>query len=681
MEIKMTYRILFFLLFSVNFYAQESVDSTNLPMSDQLSDVEIFSTLIKTDNSVSLSRKQFLTLAGALEDPTRLLIKFPGISTINDQANSVVYHGMPAQYHKWSLYGARMLNPNHLGNAGTISDFPSRSAGGVNMFSGQAIGKLEFNGNPSDKSLDALSANSDITLRDPYQNTVSTNFSLIGLEAGIDRINEEAKSSLLLNYRYSTVGLLTTLGLDFGGEIINYQDITGKYSKTLSNGDKFSTYFSLGYDSNTKEPIPLGDQPEEYKDLQEIDYFSLNIVGGLVYNKDRENFKFHNTLNVSFNSTGRTSATPAIMITRETNSEYDSDEVLIASKHEYSILGEKLNVGFTFEPYLHLISLEKKYPALFQEFLDVDELERTALHLIPSIFSNYKLSEYFSLSGRLGVQSVISNQTILDVVGQGELKYSNSNFVSSLRISRASQVFQPEILIYSVEPDFTSSNNVELSAWYKGIGISGFMHNVSNVPISTSSYGFSAFENLDNLPISIYPYSVIIEAQGEVDIYGVSIAVIKDIGGFNVSSNLTLTDSKHYGVIETTKAPLDYGHIFNLSLTKNWKIGAQKEFGISASFHHRGGARQNPVDLDRSFAGGFTNYSYSNQYAIRLENYYRADLRIIYKPSKRSTISLDIQNVTNRENDAFYYYEGYTRESTLQKQLGMIPILGWRVEW
>ncbi len=677
----MAFRILLLLFLSVNFYAQESKDTSDLPMSDQISDVEIYSTLIRPDNSISLSRKQFLTLAGALEDPTRLLIKFPGISTVNDQANSVVYHGMPAQYHRWSLYGARILNPNHLGNAGTISDFPARSAGGVNMFSGQAIGSLEFNGNPSSKSLDAISASSDMKLRDPYQNAVNTNFSLIGLEVGMDKIAEDGKSSVLLNYRYSTVGLLTTLGLDFGGEIIDYQDITGKYSKELSNGDEFSTYFSLGYDSNLKDPIPLGDQPEEYKDLLEIDYFSLNIIAGLLYNREREDFNFQNTLNVSINSTGRTSLIPTSSILRVTNSEYDSDEILIASKHDYVRKGKNWTVGFTFEPYLHVMSLEKKYPDFAQENLNEENLERTALHLIPSIYSDYKLTDHWSLGGRLGVQSVISSENILEAIGQGELKYANSSFVSSFRFSRVSQIFQPEILIYPIEPDFITANNFELNAWYKGIGISGFLHKISNLPLSTRIYGFSALENLDILPLSSIPNLVNFRPEGEADIYGIALSLAKNIGGVSVLSNLTLTDSKHYGLEETTKAPLDYGHVFNLSLTKNWMLGNEKEFAISTSLHHRGGARQNQVNLTNSYQWGYTNYSFENQYATRLADYYRIDLRILYKPSKRSTISLDIQNVSNRENDAYYFFEAYWGESRLQKQLGMIPILGWRVDW
>ena len=175
--------------------AQESSDSLEMPLTDQISEVEIYSNLIKNDNVVSLSRKQFLTMAGSLEDPTRLLIKFPGTSTVNDQANSVVFRAMPSQYHRWSLYGARVLNPNHLGNAGTISDFPGRSSGGVNMFSGQVIGNLQFNGNPSGASLDALSASSDMKLRDPFKNSITTNLSLIGLEAGLDRVSKEKNSS------------------------------------------------------------------------------------------------------------------------------------------------------------------------------------------------------------------------------------------------------------------------------------------------------------------------------------------------------------------------------------------------------------------------------------------------------------------------------------------------------
>jgi hypothetical protein len=668
------------LFFSFNIGAQESKDSSDL-LSDALKNVEILSSSLQANNTVVLNRKQFLTLAGALEDPTRLLIKFPGISTVNDQANSIVYRAMPSQYHKWSLYGARILNPNHLGNAGTISDFPSRSAGGVNMMSGQVIGELEFSGSPSGNSLDAISASSNIKLRVPYQNAITTNLSLIGLEAGIDRVSKNGSENIMLNYRYSTVGLLTSLGLDFGGEAINYQDFTAKYNKRLSKGKMVSIYFSGGINSNFKDPIPIDDHPEEYKDLQEINYDAINIITGLSFDRNNSSSIFHNTLNFSFNATDRISVIPTSSPLIITNSKYRNKEILVASKHNFTIKKENLDIGISLEPYFHSIDLVYDYPDKEQEVLRTQIIERNTLHIIPSIITNYTFSEHWNVSSKLGIQSVFSKENNTSFIGQMSLTYAKPGFVSHLKISRASQIYQAEILIHSIEPDFVISNNAELSGSYKGINLTTFYHKVSNIPTSTVNYGFSAFENLDNVPIPNLSFPLVIQSVGKVDVYGMSISINKNVKEINISSNITITDSRQYSQTKTTKAPLDYSHVFNLSLSKKWNIGLQKQFGISTSFHHRGGARQSQVSLETSYDWGYTNFDFDNLYNIRLADYHRMDLRIIYKPSKRSTISLDIQNVMNRENDAYNYYEPLSRQSTLKKQLGMIPILGWRVDW
>ena len=679
----MTSRLIFLFQFlAITCLAQQSQDTLNNTLSEEISGVEIYSTLMDAENVVSLSRKQFLSLAGSLEDPTRLLIKFPGTSTVNDQANSVIFRAMPSQFHRWSLYGARILNPNHLGNAGTISDFPARSSGGVNMFSGQVIGNLEFNGNPSGKSLDALSASSDMSLRNPFKNTVTTNLSLIGLEAGVDRILENGKGSLILNYRYSTVGLLTSLGLDFGGEMINYQDFTGKYSKILSGGDEFGAYLTLGYNTNVKDAIDTEEEPEEFKDLQEIDYNSLNIIGGVFMNFKKEDYNFLNTLNISINSTERSSFIPDNSNANISNTEYDSDELLISSSHRYTRKSEDLEFGFSFQPYLYAITLEKQYPNASQTALNEQTLDHNALHILPSVFTNYALNDRFSLSGQIGVQGVLASENALDWIGQGALTYTSTDLISSLRYARATQLFQPEILIYNIDPQFSQSDNVELNINYKGFGISGFLHKLSNIPLSTSEYGFSSMENLDNLPLMYDNQEVAISTEGGADIFGISLSLNQNFAGMHVMSNLTFTDSEHKGIEDASNVPLDYGHVFNLSITKNWKIGNHgKEWGISAAFHHRGGALQNQVDLSRSFEWGYTNYRFDSPFSIQLEDYYRMDLRIIYKPSTRATLSLDIQNVMSRENDAYYFYDVLTGESQLKRQLAMIPILAWRVNW
>jgi len=121
-------------------------------------------------------------------------MKYPGFSVSNDQNNAIIYDGLPSHYSTWSLYGAQIANPNHLSNAGTVNDKPSRSAGGVNIFSGQVIGGLDYY-TGIDGPAHGIGGVADMSLRSPYQNSITANLSLIGLEAGIDRVFDEGNSA------------------------------------------------------------------------------------------------------------------------------------------------------------------------------------------------------------------------------------------------------------------------------------------------------------------------------------------------------------------------------------------------------------------------------------------------------------------------------------------------------
>jgi hypothetical protein len=64
--------------------------------------------------------------------------------------------------------------------------------------------------------------------------------------------------------------------------------------------------------------------------------------------------------------------------------------------------------------------------------------------------------------------------------------------------------------------------------------------------------------------------------------------------------------------------------------------------------------------------------------------YYRVDLRVQWKCTKSKTtrnLSLDIQNVTNRKNPFFTYFDEVQQAPVKQKQLGLIPILTYRIDF
>jgi len=675
----MLYRltIVCLLLFSINRVdAQDVADSL---MTESIDEVQISSQRALSANTTKLSRKQFLTMAGALEDPSRLLIKSPGISTANDQANSVIYHGMPSHAHQWTLFGAKILNPNHLANAGTITDLPSSSAGGVNMLSGQVIGQLEFFGNPSEKGLTSLGAVSDLSLRKPFKNGISTNLSLIGLEVGVDRVSSDDSQSLMANARYSTVGLLTGLGLDFGGEIITYQDLSLMYGYKLGENEKLTFYTIIGSNSNSKQPIEDLTLAQEYKDVLKINSNNNKLILGANYHIKTNEYTWNNTINFSRNKIDRTSLDPSNALTTQFDYGMDLRLLSLSDNFDYQ-WKDNLTIGFSLNPEFHIYSTSIAAPD--GEFSTVRNIDRAVSIATPRVRINYSANKNLSFNLAQGYYLSSIDFYGLPLIGSLSSTYKKDKFYSKFSISRNAQLTTPEY-IGNVGFDFTKSTNLLIELGYDNITLSGFIHNIDNVKSTTYPGYFTALENGDYLP-SFNGFLLFSNPQGKgsANISGLSLALSKTIFDWKFSSNVTLTNSSH-NIDEVTQVtlPNEFGHVFNLSLSKEWQLSKEKTIGFATSFHHRGGQNQRLVDVNNSFDWGYTEYIADDPYSLQLADYYRADLRIYYKPSKRSTVSLDIQNVTSRLNDAHYYYEPLTGESTLRQQLGLIPILSWRVDW
>jgi len=61
------------------------------------------------------------------------------------------------------------------------------------------------------------------------------------------------------------------------------------------------------------------------------------------------------------------------------------------------------------------------------------------------------------------------------------------------------------------------------------------------------------------------------------------------------------------------------------------------------------------------------------------------DVRFYWKKStsnkKNTTFSIDLQNVTNRQNLSYRFYDAYTGRVENKYQLGLIPNISWRREF
>ena len=107
----------------------------------------------------------------------------------------------------------------------------------------------------------------------------------------------------------------------------------------------------------------------------------------------------------------------------------------------------------------------------------------------------------------------------------------------------------------------------------------------------------------------------------------------------------------------------------------------------SFSTHTRGGLNEFLIDETATSSAERIVYDFSQGPLKTLENYFRMDFRFIYNLRKGNhrrfakSISLDIQNISNVENAAFTNYDFLNNETFVQKQLGLIPVLAYRIEF
>ena len=127
------------------------------------------------------------------------------------------------------------------------------------------------------------------------------------------------------------------------------------------------------------------------------------------------------------------------------------------------------------------------------------------------------------------------------------------------------------------------------------------------------------------------------------------------------------------------------GHINTLLAGKDFVSERKsKTFGINIKTIYAGGLRTTPIDAVQSKIKGYTVYNQQQALSLQNPSYFRTDLRISMKWNRRqrtNTLSLDIQNLTNRQNVYNQWFDGVQNKVVYNYQNGLIPILNYKVEF
>ena len=197
--------------------------------------------------------------AGGMDDPARLVSNYAGVATPSNSNNGISIRGNAPSLLQWKLEDVEIPNPNHF------ADIDVLGGGFLSALSSNVLGNSDFfiGAFPAEYN-NAVSGVFDMKLRsgnnEKYQHTFQ--LGILGIDfASEGPISREKHSSYIINYRYSTTGLLEKLqsNKDMGGTL-GYQDLNFKLNFPTKKAGTFSVWGVGLIDEVTPSPVTRSEQ-------------------------------------------------------------------------------------------------------------------------------------------------------------------------------------------------------------------------------------------------------------------------------------------------------------------------------------------------------------------------------------------------------------------------------------
>lgn len=131
----------------------------------------------------------------------------------------------------------------------------------------------------------------------------------------------------------------------------------------------------------------------------------------------------------------------------------------------------------------------------------------------------------------------------------------------------------------------------------------------------------------------------------------------------------------------------DSKYATSLTAGKEWawnRRGKNRTFGLNIKTVGVGGQRETPINLEASKEAGSAVYYDERAFSEQLPGYFRVDLGLRLKRNYKhltTTFSLDIQNVTNRQNIGGRYFNPDTQKIETWYQAPLLPVLAYRLDF
>nr|WP_295934245.1 TonB-dependent receptor [uncultured Dyadobacter sp.] len=646
------------------------------------------------NDMVSVSGRSFTVdqtkrFAASVNDPARMAMSFAGVATTDDGNNQLVIRGNSPKGMLWRMEGVEIPNPNHFAQEGA-------SGGGISALSANVLGNSDFltGAFPAEYG-NATSGVFDLKLRkgNNEKREYAMQAGILGLDfAAEGPIGPKGGASYLANYRYSTLSVLNKIGVNLNGDAsIDFQD--GAFKVHIPYDDKVVvSIWGMGGLSTSK--VDDEDFKERFK--------SNRGMAGVNYLRYINNRSYMENV-VSYSATSQTGDFYDKNIDATYQQKFVNQALRLSSLYNYKINARNsVRLGIIIN---HLdFNLYDKDNEDGPYEINVDRKGNTQLfqayaqwksRLTPTVTMNaglhgmlLGLNNRYSIEPRVGLRwAVAPRSTVSMGAGLHSKTESISTYFAQVKVSDAQTDLLNKNLKLTKSAHLVAGYEFRPSSSWRVQAETYYQHHY-NIPIgppnTTTPY---LLHNSQLNEISGF-VSDSLTSDGKGRSYGLELTVEKSLtAGIYLMSTTSLYQSKYTGRDGIERDSRFNGkYVQNLLAGKEWRVGKSKTsiFAANIKLLAAGGNRTTPIDLEKSREKGRTERDWTRSYSEQLPHYFRTDLRVSFTRNRKrtsSTISLDIQNATNRLNALDRYYDKKNDRVKLVTQTGLLPILNYRLEF
>ncbi len=656
-----------------------------------------------TISARSISVEETKRYAASFADPARMAMNFMGVSNAGDLDNGIVVRGNSPKNVLWRLEGIEIPTPNHFSELGT-------TGGAISMLNANVLGTSDFytGAFPAEMG-NALSGVFDMKFRTGNREKREHTFQLsaLGTELATEGpFKKGGRSSYLVNYRYSTLALLQDI-VHFEGVLPKYQDASIKLNFPTEKAGTFSVWGLGGYNNASKDPIK--DSTEWTDDDPNFVLDSDNMMGvagvthtiflnkkaylkTVVSASHQKTDELVDTLNpvldykiipVSNEKFVNNAYRASVLYNQKVNSKNTFRTGIIAQHKQYSF-----NAGFYDENLADWRSIldGEGSTQFYQGYIQWKHRATEKLTLLGGVHGSYlALNGSYSIEPRASATYKTGKNTISIAAGFHSKPDHVSTYLFQDKQQAASNTYPNKNLgllkafhvVGGYERALGAGMRFKTEVYYQYL---------YNIPVEQKlNSGFSLINAFDIYTL-IGTGQLVSDGTGQN--YGIDMSIEKPFANnyyIMATGSLFKSTYKNYAG-EEYNTTFNRGYQLNILGGKEFKMSrdGRKILGLNGKVLTSGGMRQSPIDLAASRAANEEVLVPKQYYTNQVPAYFRTDVGIYYKINrKRAThsIQLEIQNVTNRDNFYYSYYDNDAGDIKRVNQLGIFPNIAYRIDF